>query len=123
MLNWHNFIMTTQIVKEYDQIFSLIVRRNSRFQVKHISARWVRYFHSFCYVTYARIGDIAEGVKVADPSGTYVLNLKPGVPPNDQGENLVVFFNDLRRHYEVVPVKHSCGAANMGWVRLEEKEK
>src|ERR1051325_8652527 len=56
MLNWHNFIMTTQIVKEYDQIFSLIVRRNSRFQVKHISARWVRYFHSFCYVTYARIG-------------------------------------------------------------------
>jgi hypothetical protein len=73
--------------------------------------------------TYARVGDIAEGVKVADPSGTYVLNLKPGVPPNDQGENLVVFFNDLRRHYEVVPVKHSCGAANMGWVRLEEKEK
>jgi hypothetical protein len=73
--------------------------------------------------TYARAGDIAEGVKVADPSGTLVLNLKPGVPPSDQGENLVVFFNDARRHYEVVPIKHSCGPPNIGWVRLEEKEK
>jgi hypothetical protein len=74
--------------------------------------------------TFARVGDIAEGVKAGDPSGTYMLNLKPGIPPNDQGQNVVVFFNDARRRYEAVPLKqHSCGSSNVGWIRLEEKKK
>jgi hypothetical protein len=74
--------------------------------------------------TFARVGDIAEGVKVGDPSGTYVLNLKPGTPPNDQGQNVVVFFNDARRHYEAIPLEqHSCGPSSAGWVRLVEKDK
>jgi uncharacterized protein YkuJ len=74
--------------------------------------------------TFARVGDVAEGVKLGDPSGTYVLNLKPETPPNDQGQNVVVFFNDARRHYEAIELaQHSCGSSNVGWVRLKEKDR
>jgi hypothetical protein len=71
--------------------------------------------------TYARVGDIAEGVKVADRSGSYVLDLKPEAPSNKQGQNLVVFFKDARRFYDVGSAKRSCGPPIKGWVRVEEK--